>query len=65
LKVHYRIHNCLPPVCPEPTQSSPYLHIPLPEDLNKLSFALNISAIINLLEIGESDGRDINYARER
>jgi hypothetical protein len=29
---HYRIHNCLPPVYPEPAQSSPYPHIPLPED---------------------------------
>jgi hypothetical protein len=31
-KVHYPIHNCPPPVYPEPAQSSPYPHIPLPED---------------------------------
>jgi hypothetical protein len=32
--------------------------------LNKLSFGLNISESINILETGESDWRDINYARE-
>jgi hypothetical protein len=31
-KVHYRIRKCPPPVYPEPAQSSPYPHIPLPED---------------------------------
>ena len=32
-KVHYRIHQ-VPANCPypEPDQSSPYYHIPLPED---------------------------------
>jgi hypothetical protein len=30
-KVHYRIHNCSPPVYPEPAQSSPYPRNPLPD----------------------------------
>jgi hypothetical protein len=31
-KVRNRIHNFPPPVYPESAQSSPYTHIPLPED---------------------------------